>query len=151
MVIKNKILHGGFSAFEGERKKEDRRKTKREEFLKKTSNFSARSNVNETKSWQSDQCPLADGTLRIWICPILKNLNISNRCVALKKQGIWYEYMVEGHVIKDCEVSACDINGKNKKHNQLLHSENKSVEGNHAINVSAATINQSNEETIFFR
>ena len=34
-----------------------------------------------------------------------------------------------------------------KKRNRLLHSENEMDEGNHAVNVSAATINQSNEVT----
>ena len=39
----------------------------------------------------------------------------------------------------------------NKLHNQLLHSENHIDEGNHAVNVSATTSNQSNEITIFLR
>ena len=38
-----------------------------------------------------------------------------------------------------------------QKQNQMLHSENQMDEGNQAVNVSAATINQSNEDTTFFR
>ena len=46
------------------------------------------------------------------------------------------------HAIKDCEVHPCGINGCTKKQNRLLHSENQMDEGSHAVNVSAATINQ---------
>ena len=38
---------------------------------------------------------------------------------------------------------------KTKKQNRLLHSENQMNEGSHAVNVSAATINQSNQVTSF--
>ena len=37
------------------------------------------------------------------------------------------------------------------KHNRLLHSENQMDEGSHAVNVSAATINQSNQFTSFLQ
>ena len=57
----------------------------------------------------------------------------------------------KGHAIKDCKVNACGINGCTKKHNRLLHSENQMDEGNHAVNVSAATISQSNEVTSFLQ
>ena len=55
-------MHEGFSAFKGERREEDRRSTNRDKRFSKTSNFSASSNVKETKQTQSDHCPLADGT-----------------------------------------------------------------------------------------
>ena len=45
----------------------------------------------------------------------------------------------------------CPLFRNIKKHNRLLHSENQMVEGNHAVNVSAATINQSNEATSFLQ
>ena len=53
--------------------------------------------------------------------------------------------------MKGCKVNACGINGCIKKHNRLLHSENQMDEGNHAVNVSAATINPSNEVTSFLQ
>ena len=52
------IVHEGFSAVKGERREEDRRSTNRDKRLSKTSNFSASSNVKETKQTQSDHCPL---------------------------------------------------------------------------------------------
>ena len=70
---------------------------------------------------------------------------------AVRKQRLCYGCLGKGHAIKDCKVKACGINGCIKKHNQLLHSENKMDEGNHAVNVSAATINQSNEVTSFLQ
>ena len=57
----------------------------------------------------------------------------------------------EGHAIKYCKVHPCGINGCTKKHNRLLHSENQMDEGSHAVNVSAATINQSNQVTSFLQ
>ena len=45
----------------------------------------------------------------------------------------------------------CGIIGYIKKHNRLLHSENQMDEGNHAVNVSAATINQSKEVKSFLQ
>ena len=57
----------------------------------------------------------------------------------------------KAHAIKDCKVHPCSINGCTKKHNRLLHSENQMDEGSHAVNVSAETINQSNQVTSFLR
>ena len=59
------FVHEGFSAFKGERKEEDRRNANREKQFSKTSNFSASSNLQETKQTQSNHCPLADGTHKI--------------------------------------------------------------------------------------
>ena len=57
----------------------------------------------------------------------------------------------ERHAIKDCKVHTCGINGCTKKHNRLLHSENQMDEGSHAVNVSAATINQTYQVTSFLQ
>ena len=145
------FLHEGFSAFQGERREEDRRSTNKDKRLSKTSNFSASSNVKETKQTQSDHCPLADGTHKIWNCPLFKNMSVNDRYAAARKQCLCYGCLGKGHAIKDCKVSACGINGCIKKHNRLLHLENQMVEGNHPVNVSAATINQSNEVTSFLQ
>ena len=48
------FLHEGFSAFKGERREEDRGSTNRDKRFSKTSNFSASSNVKETKQTQRD-------------------------------------------------------------------------------------------------
>ena len=144
-------MHEGFSAFKGERREEDRRSTNRDKRFSKTSNFSASSNVKETKQTQSDHCPLADGTHKIWNCPLFRNMSVNDRYAAVRKQRLCYGCLGKGHAIKDCKVNACGINGCIKKHNRLLHSENQMDEGNHAVNVSAATINQSNEVTSFLQ
>ena len=145
------FVHEGFSAFKGERREEDRRSTNRDKRFSKTSNFSASSNVKETKQTQSDHCPLADGTHKIWNCPLFRNMSVNDRYAAVRKQRLCYGCLGKGHAIKDCKVNACGINGCIKKHNRLLHSENQMDEGNHAVNVSAATINQSNEVTSFLQ
>ena len=144
-------VHEGFSAFKGERKDEDRRSTNRDKRFSKTSNFSASSNVEEVKQMHNDHCPLADGTHKIWNCPLFRNMSVNDRHAAVRKQRLCYGCLGKGHAIKDCKVNACGINGCTKKHNRLLHSENQMDEGNHAVNVSAATINKSNEVTSFLQ
>ena len=59
------FVHEGFSAFKEERGEKDRRSTKRDKRFSTTSNFSASSNVKETKQTQSDHFPLADGFHKI--------------------------------------------------------------------------------------
>ena len=145
------FVHEGFSAFKGERKEEDRRNANREKQFSKTSNFSASSNLQETKQTQSDHCPLADGTHKIWSCPSFKNMIVNDRYVAVRRERLCYECLGKGHAIKDCKVKVCGINGCTKNHNRLLHSENRMDEGSHAVNVSAATINQSNQVTSFLQ
>ena len=78
-------------------------------------------------------------------------MSVNDRYAAVRKQRLCYGCLGKGHAIKDCKVNACGINGCIKKHNRLLHSENQMDEGNHAVNVSAATINQSNEVTSFLQ
>ena len=143
------FIHEGFSAFTGERKEEDRRNTNREKRFSKTSIFSASSSQQETKQTQSDHCPLADGTHKMWNCPIFNNMNVTDRYAAVRKERLCYGCLGKGHEIKDCKVHPCGINGCTKKHNRLLHSENQMDEGSHTVNVSAATINQSNQGTSF--
>ena len=145
------FVHEGFSGFKGERKKEDRRNTNREKRFSKTSNFTASSDLQKTKQTQSHHCPLADGTHKIWNCLSFKNMSVNDRYVAVRKERLCYGYLGKRHAIKGCKVKACGINGCTKKHNRLLHSENQMDEGNHAVNVSAATINQSNKVTSFLQ
>ena len=65
------------------------------------------------------------------------------------KQRLCYGCLGKVHAIKDCKVNACGINGCTKKHKRLLHSKYQMDEGNHAVNVGAATISQSNEVRSF--
>ena len=145
------FVHEGFSVFMGERREEDRRSTNEDKRFSKTSNFSASSNVKETKQTQSDHCPLADGTHTIWSCPLFRNMSVNDRYAAVRKQRLCYRCLGEGHAINNCKVNAYGINGCTKKQNRLLHSENQMDEGNHTVNVSAAIINQSNEVTSFLQ
>ena len=70
------FVHEGFSTCKGERREEDRNSTNRDKRFSKTSNFSASSKVKETKSTQSNYCPLADGTHKIWNCPLLRDMSM---------------------------------------------------------------------------
>ena len=145
------FVYDGFSAFKGERQDEDRRNTNSEKRFSKTSNFSASSNLQKTKQTQSDHCPLADGTHKIWNCPSFKTMSVNDRYVAVRKERLCYGCLGKGHALKDCKVKACGIYGCTKKHNRLLHSENQMDEGSHAVNVSAATINHNNQVTSFLQ
>ena len=135
----------------GERKEDDRPKANKEKRFLKSSNVSASSNANETKQMQNSNYPLADGTHKIWNCPIFKNMNVTNRYAAVRKERLCYGCLGKGHAIKDCKVHPCGINGCTKRKNRLLHSENQMDEGSHSVNVSAATINQSNQVTSFLQ
>ena len=134
-----------------ERKEDNRPNANKEKRFLKSSNISASSNANETKQMQNNNCPLADGTHKIWNCPKFKNMNVTDRYAAVRKERLCYGCLGKGHAIKDCKVHSCGINGCTKKHNRLLHSENQMDEGSHANNVSAATINQSNQVTSFLQ
>ena len=103
------------------------------------------------KQTQRDQCPLADGTNKLWNCPLIRSMSVNDRYAAVRKQRLCYWSLGKGDATKDCKVNACGINGCIKKHNRLLHSENQMDESNDAVNVSAATINQSNEVTSFLQ
>ena len=76
----------GFSAFKGERREEDRRGTNRDKRFSKTSKFIASSNVKEIKQMQSDYCPLAYDTHKIWNCPLFRNMSVNDRYAAVRKQ-----------------------------------------------------------------
>ena len=78
-------------------------------------------------------------------------MNVTDRYAAVRKERLCYGCLGKGHAIKDCKVHPCGINGCTKNHNRLLHSENQMDEGSHAVNVSAATINQSNQVTSFLQ
>ena len=78
-------------------------------------------------------------------------MNANDRYATVRKQRLCYGCLGNGHAIKDCKINACGINGCTKNHNRLLHSENQMDQGNHAVNVSAATISQSNEVTSFLQ
>ena len=78
-------------------------------------------------------------------------MSVNDWYAAVRKQRLCFGCLCKGHAIKDCNVNACGIKGSIKKHNRLLHSKNQIDEGNHAFNVRAATINQSNEVTSFLQ
>ena len=145
------FVHEGMPSTKSERKEDDRPNANKEKRFSKSSIISPSSNANETKQMQNNNCPLAEGTHKIWNCPIFKNMNVTDRYAAVRKERLCYACLGKGHAIKDCKVHPCGINGCTKNHNRLLHSENQMDEGSHAVNVSAATINQSNQVTSFLQ
>ena len=100
---------------------------------------------------QNNNCPLADGTHKTWNCPIFKSMKVTDRYAAVRKERLCYGCLGKGHAVKHCKFHPCGINGCTKKHNRLLHSENQIEEGSHAVNVSATTINQSNQVISFLQ
>ena len=108
-------MHEEFSVFKGERREEDRRGTNGDKRSSKTSNFSASSNVKEAKEVQSDQCPQADGTHKVWNCPIIRTMSANDRYAAVRKHCLCFGCLSKGHAIKDCKVNACGINGASKR------------------------------------
>ena len=145
------FAYEGMSQPTGERKEDHRRNANKTKQFSKFSNFSASSNAKEAQATISNHCPLADRAHKIWNCPVFKNVNVNDRYAAVRKQRLCYGCLGKGHSIKDYKVNACGIYGCIKKHNRLLHSENQMDEGNHAVNVSAATISQINEVSSFLQ
>ena len=74
-------------------------------------------------------------------------MRVNDQYAAVRKQRLCYRCLDKAHASKDCKINVRGINGCMRKHNRLLHSENQMDEGNHAVNVSSARINQSNEVT----
>ena len=68
------FVHEGMPSSKSERKEDDRPNANKEKRFSKSSNISASSNPNETKQMRNNNCPLADGTHKIWNCPIFKNM-----------------------------------------------------------------------------
>ena len=66
------FVHEGMPSTKSERKEDDRLNANKEKRFSKSSNVTASSNANETKQMQNNTCPLADGTHKIWNCPIFK-------------------------------------------------------------------------------
>ena len=91
--------------------KGDQRGTNRDKQFTKTANFSASSKLKETMQMQSDHCPLADSTHKIWNCPLFRNMSLNDRYAEVKKQRLCYGCLGKRHSIKDCKVNACGING----------------------------------------
>ena len=76
-------MHEGFSAFKGERKKEDRRSTNIDKRFSKRSNLSANVNVKQAKQMQIDYCPLADGShKKNWNSPLFMNMIVTQQSVS---------------------------------------------------------------------
>ena len=88
---------------------------------------------------------------KIWNCPLIRNLRLNDQYAPVGKQGLCQGCLSRGHAIKNCKNNVCGIKGCIKKYHRLLHSENQMEDGNHAVNVSAATINQINEVTSFLQ
>ena len=100
---------------------------------------------------QNNHSLLADGTHKICNCPIFKNMNVTNRYAAVRKERLCYGCLGKEHAIKEFKFYPRGLNECTKLRNRLLHSENQMDEGSHAVNVSASTINQSNQITSFLQ
>ena len=100
---------------------------------------------------QSDHFSLAEGTHKIWNCPLFRKMSAYDRYAEVRKQRLSFGCLFKGHAIKDCTANGCGTNGYVKMHNRLLHSTNQMDEDNHAVNVRAFTINQSDEVTSFLQ
>ena len=87
------FVHEGLSIFKGERREEDRRSTNRDKRFSKTSNFFASSKAKETKQMLSNHFPQADGTHKIWNCPLFRNMSVNDQYAALRKQRLCYGFI----------------------------------------------------------
>ena len=42
---------------------------------------------------QSDHCPLADGTHKVWNGPLIRNMSVNDRYLAVRKQRLRYGFL----------------------------------------------------------
>ena len=83
-------------------------------------------------------------------------MTVSDRYAAAKKQRLCFGCLKKGCSIKDCKVSACGINGCTKKHNRMLHSDQKPSKSSNEAEAETATLSsldlrRSNEVTSFLQ
>ena len=108
------FVHEGIPSTKSEQKEDDRPIADKEKRFVELSNVSASSIANETKQMQNNNCPLADGTHKTWNCPIFKNMSVTDRYAAVRKQRICYGCLGKGHAIKDFKIHPCGISGCTK-------------------------------------
>ena len=90
------FVHEGMPSTKSERKEDGRQNANKEKRFSKLSNISASSNANEAKQMKNNNCPLADGTHKIWNCPIFKNMNVTDRYAAVRKERLCYGCLGKG-------------------------------------------------------
>ena len=81
------FVHEGMPSTKSIRKEDDQPNANKEKGFSKSSNISVSSKANETKQMQNNNCPLADGTHKIWNCPIFKKMNVTDRYAAVRKNA----------------------------------------------------------------
>ncbi len=69
--------------------------------------------------------PLKDGKHKIWKCEQFKKLTIPERYEKVKQLKLCFSCLAGNHRIKDCKARACGVYGCQKRHNRLLHTEQK--------------------------
>ena len=89
----------------------------------KTTSFAATSDSGfSTKR----QCPLKDGEHKIWQCEKFKTLKIAERHEAVRKCNLCFSCLGSGQRIGQCKSNrTCAKDGCSKRHNILLHSDDK--------------------------
>ena len=92
------FVHEGMPSTKSERKEDERPKANKEKRCLKSSIVSASSKANGTKQKQNKNCPLADGTLadKIWNCPVFRNMNVTDRYAAVRKEHLCYGCLGKG-------------------------------------------------------
>ena len=150
------FVHKGFANTNEGRKFDDRRNSRnKDRRSSRGANFTAASQPKEDKQpVKSDaQCPLSDGTHKLWNCPLFKNMSVSDRYAAVKKHKLCFGCF-GNHGVKDCKMKECGINGCKSKHNRLLHSdlkaESKEVPAEQS-KLSAALSSNANKVTSFLQ
>ena len=82
------FVHEGFlTSYRADRQRNDQGNSRRDKRFSECSNFTA--NTSE-KKLNVEQCPLADGTYKIWSCSVFRNMSVSDRSAAAKKQRLCF-------------------------------------------------------------
>ena len=89
----------------------------------KTTSFAA---AIDSGSSTKTECLLKDGEDEIWQCEKFKNMKIEERHEVVRKCNLCFSWFDSGHRIGQCKANrTCGKDGCSKRHDILLHSDNK--------------------------
>ena len=86
------------------------------------------SEVEDKTDLPKGKCPLSDGDHKIWNCPAFKKMTPDQRGDSARKFKLCFCCLNGGHRANQCSLKrTCGRDGCAKKHNRLLHRDQKTV------------------------
>jgi len=94
----------------------------------------------DTQDRDNKGCPLCQGDHKIYQCQKMRDLNIQSRINEIKRLNLCLNCLGRGHTVKNCKARNCKQ--CNKKHNSLLHLEDRSDSAQQGAGISQSNQNE---------